>query len=123
LVSSRRERGVQAEDEGRARGRVEGIEQGRSEGLVRGRQEGLERGRGEGLEEGLERGREEGLERGREEGRLAGQRDMVETMLRGRFGELDAAHRQAVHAADEQQLAQMMARVVTADAIADVFES
>lgn len=94
------------------RGRKQGLEKGLQEGVEKGRQEGLEKG----LQEGVERGRLEGLEMGRLSFARA-----LEGLLRGRFGELDAATSQRLDEATPADLERWTARVFDAKKLADVF--
>ena len=68
----------------------------------------------------LMRGRKEGREEGREEGRREERRALVIRQLTLRFGELPAAVRSRLDAADADQLSTWAERLVTASSLEEV---
>ena len=86
---------------------------------------GLEKGIRLGREEGVRLGREEGVRLGREEGvqqgRVEGEAAMLLRQLRLKFGPPAEDVRKRVRAADSEQLLQWAERLLTAEALEDVF--
>lgn len=77
--------------------------------------------REEGLEEGIEKGIERGIERGIEKGIEKGIRQLVETQLCTKFGELPQAIRERLAAASSTDLERWGQRLLTAGRLQDVF--
>jgi flagellar biosynthesis/type III secretory pathway protein FliH len=72
-----------------------------------------------GFEQGLREAREENRERGRNEAARA----LARRLLEMRFGPLDESTLARLGAADQATLDQYVERVLTADSLAEVFES
>lgn len=76
----------------------------------------------EGEAQGREAGREEGREAGREEGDLLGRTSMLLRLLEARFGPVSTEVEARVRDADSASLERWAVRVLTAQAIGEVFE-
>ncbi len=69
----------------------------------------------------LQQGEEKGLKEGEERGRAAALREMLDTLLRARFGEVPAALVVRVASAESVELQRWVARFATAASLDDVF--
>ena len=83
---------------------------------------GLQKGLQKGLQQGLQQGRQEGREEGLQEGRRIALAEILTSMLRRRFGELDANVGDRLAAADATQLAAWTENFVGAGSLAEVFD-
>jgi predicted transposase YdaD len=87
-----------------------------AEGEARGRAEGEARGRAE----GEARGRAEGEARGRAEGEATGAREVLETILRRRFGKLPSSLLARIQGADAAWCRETAARAVEAASLEEL---
>ena len=85
------------------------------------REEGRRKGRREGEAEGRRKGEAEGRRKGEAEGRRKGEAELLLRQLRRLYGPLTPAIERRVRGAKADQLLDWGERVVTSDALADVF--
>ncbi|MBP1151276.1 Rpn family recombination-promoting nuclease/putative transposase [Methylocaldum sp. RMAD-M] len=101
-------------------GRLPGVELGRINDLQEVQSMLAERVT-EWTEEWKRQGMEKGLQQGRQEGRQEGEATLLLRLLELRFGPLEETHRERLRHADADTLLQWGERVLTAQAIEDVF--
>jgi flagellar biosynthesis/type III secretory pathway protein FliH len=77
----------------------------------------------QGLQEGIQQGLQQGLQQGMQQGLRQGEAAVVLRLLECRFGPLDETVRQRIQAADAETLLLWGERVLTAQTLADVFET
>ena len=82
------------------------------------RQEGIREGRREGIREG----KREGIREGRREGHEEALRVTLVAQLEQRFGALSPTAHERIAAADGEQLARWVKRVIPAAELAEVFD-
>ena len=98
------------------------IQKARDEGMRVGRDEGMRVGRDEGMRVGRDEGMRVGRDEGIRQGRVAGERVMLERLLRRRFGRLDTAVAERLHGASATDLEAWAENVLDARTLDDVFD-
>ena len=80
----------------------------------------IEEGRQEGRAEGRQEGRAEGRQEGRAEGRQEGRAELLETMLRSKFGALPPEAAARLRSLTDDQLKVLTAKLFTASTISEL---